>query len=153
MPGDTPHITPRLTGGCQCGAVRYALAAHPTAMSICHCRMCQKAGGGPYMVFGRVPVTAVTWTRGAPSIFRSSTLATRGFCAGCGTPLTYQWKPDAISVTSGSLDNPKAIVPETRLGSESVLPWCEDIRALPIEPSDVSAGSSFVAYQHPDHDT
>ena len=32
--------TPALTGGCQCGAVRYALYAVPPEPSICHCRMC-----------------------------------------------------------------------------------------------------------------
>ena len=36
-----------LTGGCQCGAVRYALAEQPGVRPLCHCRMCQKAVGGP----------------------------------------------------------------------------------------------------------
>ncbi len=35
----------RMTGGCQCGAVRYALLSPPTNPHICHCRMCQKAFG------------------------------------------------------------------------------------------------------------
>ena len=35
---------PVLTGGCQCGAVRYALYAAPDRAGICHCRMCQKYG-------------------------------------------------------------------------------------------------------------
>ena len=43
-----------LKGGCQCGAVRYRLDATPGG-NICHCRMCQKAGGGPFMAFGGVP--------------------------------------------------------------------------------------------------
>jgi len=30
---------PVMTGGCQRGAVRYALYAEPTGASICHCRM------------------------------------------------------------------------------------------------------------------
>jgi hypothetical protein len=34
---------PVLSGGCQCGAVRYALYAEPEGASVCHCRMCQKA--------------------------------------------------------------------------------------------------------------
>ena len=35
----------RLTGGCQCGAVRYCLHEPPADPHICHCRMCQKAFG------------------------------------------------------------------------------------------------------------
>jgi hypothetical protein len=33
------------SGGCQCGALRYALMSEPTHTSICWCRMCQKASG------------------------------------------------------------------------------------------------------------
>ena len=67
------------TGGCQCGAVRYALYAEPTGASICHCRMCQKAFGG---FFGPlVTANELTWTLGAPAHFASSNKVRRGFCA------------------------------------------------------------------------
>jgi hypothetical protein len=36
-----------ITGGCQCGAVRYRIEGDLGRASICHCRMCQKAFGGP----------------------------------------------------------------------------------------------------------
>ena len=147
----------RFTGGCQCGAVRYAVSENPTNASICHCRMCQKASGGPYMVFGRVPLTAVTWTRGSQSTFQSSNAATRGFCARCGTPLTFQWRSDAISFTIGSFDDPTAFSPESRLGFEALLPWSEHIAELPIVKTDdwmePAARSRFINHQHPDHDT
>ena len=74
-----------LTGGCQCGAVRYRLDAAPTGTHICHCRMCQKASGGPFMA--SVLTSSFVVTRGALSIFKSSDIAERGFCAACGTPL------------------------------------------------------------------
>jgi len=35
-----PESKPAMTGGCQCGAVRYALMSEATHASICHCRMC-----------------------------------------------------------------------------------------------------------------
>jgi hypothetical protein len=44
----TPPEKPVLTGGCQCGAIRFALSAPPKKVSVCHCRMCQKASGAPF---------------------------------------------------------------------------------------------------------
>ena len=35
-----------LTGGCQCGAVRYRLEGEPIGLNIRHRRMRQKAAGG-----------------------------------------------------------------------------------------------------------
>ena len=77
-------VRPALTGGCQCGAVRFS-ARRLGRASICHCRMCQKAFGS---FFGPL-VTAfgVSWTRGEPGWFQSSNKVRRGFCAQRGTPL------------------------------------------------------------------
>ena len=85
-----------LTGGCQCGAVRFAVYAQPEKIGICHCRMCQKAVAGPFAVLAEVPWAEFAWTRGTPSAFRSSSRAMRDFCAACGTPLSYR-KPDGPS--------------------------------------------------------
>ena len=82
--------TPKMTGGCQCGAVRYALYARPDRVGICHCRMCQKAVGGPFFAWAAVSDSDIAWTRGKPAVFSSSSAADRGFCAHCGTPLIYE---------------------------------------------------------------
>jgi hypothetical protein len=71
------------TGGCQCGAVRYRVEAKPTGTSVCHCRMCQKAAGAPFMTFADVPKEAFVVTRGALATFRSSEIAERGFVIAC----------------------------------------------------------------------
>ena len=74
--------TPNITGGCQCGAVRYALKSEPTGASICHCRMCQKAFGNYFAPLTGVPLADLEWTRGQPGIFKSSEAVERGFCRG-----------------------------------------------------------------------
>jgi hypothetical protein len=56
---------PVLTGGCQCGAIRFALSAAPVKISICHCRMCQKASGAPFASFADIPHEDFSWTRGS----------------------------------------------------------------------------------------
>ena len=151
--------TDGLTGGCQCGAVRYVLrvAAAGGDASLCHCRMCQKAGGGPFMAFLGVPAEALAWTRGAPALFDSSATTRRGFCDRCGTPLTFQRGPERIDVTLGSLDDAGAVAPSSRLGAEGVLPWSEHVGALPVRTVAswlTETGRDTVAsFQHPDHDT
>ena len=132
------------TGGCQCGAVRYALAEEPTGSHVCHCRMCQKATGGLFAALTGIAKDKIEWTKGAPAFFRSSSLATRGFCQTCGTPLTFAYdKPTSrLYVTIGSLDKPTTVPIERQFGIESRLPWvkfCEDVpgertgEALPSE--------------------
>ena len=68
---------PVLTGGCQCGAVRYALSKAPNRVNICHCRMCQKATGAPFASYADIEHEDFAWTRGKPAAFKSSSIAER----------------------------------------------------------------------------
>jgi len=144
-----------LTGGCQCGAVRYRLTAKPTGSNVCHCRMCQKASGGPFMAFAGVALDDLVWTRGAPKVFASSTVAERGFCGGCGTPLTYRIiGRNRVSVTIGSLDRASDAAPLMQYGVDSKVAWLDSITALPEQ--DITTlfepAAAFESRQHPDHD-
>lgn len=146
------------TGGCQCGAVRYRLTAAPTGVNICHCRMCQKASGGPFMVFAGVRLSEFVVTSGAITSFASSNIAERGFCAQCGTPLTYHGLgTDRVSVSLGSLDDPGAVEPATQLGVESKVGWLQRSLNLPgIRTEHWLAKDKISAVhnrQHPDHET
>jgi hypothetical protein len=113
------------TGGCQCGAIRYALYVAPQNAHVCHCRMCQRATGGLFAALAGAPKPDFAWTKGEPAYFASSNLATRPFCRDCGTPLGFTYaKPDAkMYVTIGSLDDPAAAPVEVQFGVESRLPW------------------------------
>ncbi len=93
-----------LTGGCQCGAVRFRARLLGRG-SICHCRMCQKAFGG---FFGPL-ITAhdANWTRGEPKWFQSSNAARRAFCGECGTPLAYETR-FGLELAIGAFDDPGA---------------------------------------------
>ena len=150
--------TPTHTGGCQCGAVRYALYAEPTDPSICHCRMCQKAFGSLFAPLAGVRLADFAWTRGAPGAFRSSELVERGHCRDCGTPLTFRYLDrDGISVSIGSLDQPWRVTLERQYGVESRLPAFATLAALPAETTEGSTTPDRLARlasrQHPDHDT
>ncbi len=147
------------TGGCQCGAVRFAVYAEkPVRIGLCHCRMCQKAVAGPFISLADVRHEDFAWTRGKPASFRSSTIAERDFCAACGTPLSYrQIGGPHIELTTGSFDQPERVVPTYATGTESQLPWTKTIGDLPsrttAEASNAEALKRIVSHQHPDHDT
>lgn len=150
-----------IAGGCQCGAVRYRASAVYDNAHLCHCRMCQKAVGNLFAALVAVPRDALVWTRGTPARFRSSAHVDRGFCAACGTPLTYDDETsDSVSVTIGSLDDPAAFRPVSHDGIEGRMPWFGALGAVPDlgiteQPAQAEWASAIKASnnQHPDHDT
>ena len=148
---------PVLTGGCQCGAVRFALSAAPVKISICHCRMCQKASGAPFASFADIERGDFAWTRGKPAAFRSSSIAERDYCAGCGTPLSFR-RVDGpkIEIMTGAFDRPDMLVPTLQYGTESRLGWVGTIVNLPSKTTVQNYGpeklGQIVSHQHPDHD-
>ena len=143
-----------ITGGCQCGAVRYRVEALGRA-SICHCRMCQKAFGGFFgpLVTGK----GLVWTRGKPAAFASSNKIMRGFCDKCGTPLTYDYGGDP-EIAIGSLDNPELAAPVIQVNPADKLSFFEKLHTLPLRSAGENAivaefMAGIVGHQHPDHDT
>jgi hypothetical protein len=151
----TVQKAPVMTGGCQCGALRYALYRTPVS-TVCHCRMCQKATGGIFAALAKVALADFAWTRGAPGSFQSSQVAMRDFCPACGTPLTFRFiGGDALEVTTGSLDQP-AQAPATRhFGVEARVPWFAALMQghLPEEATTAANRPPAISRQHPDHDT
>ena len=149
---------PAYAGGCQCGARRYALYAEPYRVHLCHCRMCQKAVGGPFAALAVVKLGDFAWTRGAPGIFNGSPRVARGFCPDCGTPLTFQdLDADRINFTIASLDRPAGVALEFQMGIESRLPWVETLPGLPAHGTEDMVTAERLAliesFQHPDFDT
>lgn len=155
----------RLTGGCQCGAVRYVLVAEPEAPCLCFCRMCQKQAGNLFAAWAGVANESMLVTRGRIAWFDSSDDAARGFCRDCGTPLAYRFKSiPRIAVTIGSLDEPSLTQPTLLYGVEGMVPWFDELFHIPRE---VLGGGEFGDFdtpqrlgkikssnhQHPDHDT
>jgi hypothetical protein len=111
------------TGGCQCGAVRYVATQAPVRAEFCHCRMCQKAVGNVFAAYADFKRDAVQFS-GDLSHYPSSDMAQRGFCAKCGTPLTFDGHDDpTIAITIGSLDDPNLIPNQGHCGIQSKVEW------------------------------
>jgi hypothetical protein len=144
---------PVATGGCQCGAVRYAFYAPLENTHVCHCRMCQRATGGLFAALAGGAPGNFAWTRGQPSYFASSNLARRAFCAACGTPLSFKYElPTArMYVTIGSLDEPGDAAIVKQFGIESRLPWVKFCEDVPAERTGESAEAQRFLAAMQDH--
>jgi hypothetical protein len=143
------------SGGCQCGAVRFS-AEQLGRASICHCRMCQKAFGAFYGPL--ISASGLAWTRGAPKYFQSSNRVRRGFCADCGTPLTFEPDDGPPEVAIGAFGDPSDLRPAIQHEVASRLPWLDQLEGLPERESAEAEKvapyyASIRSFQHPDHDT
>ena len=126
-----------LTGGCLCGAVRFEATLPFIRTSICHCSMCRRAAGAPYMAFLTLPRAQFRLTAGAPATYRSSDRAARGFCARCGTALLYDEQgADFIDVASATLDQPDQAPPQDQIFAADALAWVDGVPALPSYPRE-----------------
>mgnify|MGYP006425277347 CR=1 FL=1 len=98
-------ISSDITGGCNCGAVRYRITGPMRPIVACHCRECRRASGH-YTAATRVAgadieidgLDAVQW-------YATSTWARRGFCRTCGCQLFFVPVAETSwGVFAGSLD-------------------------------------------------
>lgn len=114
-----------IEGGCLCGAIRYRIGAAPRASTLCHCTSCRRACGGPTLAWLVLNAGDLRFVRGEPASFRSSENVTRQFCGRCGTQLTYRndANPDAIDITTASLDRPDAFPPTKEIWLEHRIGW------------------------------
>jgi len=150
-------MNPAVTGGCQCGRVRYAIHGPLFNAHICHCRMCQKAFGNLFAALAGVNKADLRWTSGEPAYFRSSSIVQRGFCPHCGTPLTFAYDHTShMNIAIGSLDNPALAKVENQYGIEGMAPAFPALHELPGSRTedDISAEDlrRLKSFQHPDHD-
>jgi len=118
-----------LEGGCHCGAVRYKVLAAPFAADFCHCRDCQRTTGAPVGAWMDFRVEQVQWLCGILTEYASSEAIRRGFCAKCGSTLSYRSTqyPEYLTLAIASLDDPESIAPTYHIYTCSQMPW------LPIQ--------------------
>ncbi len=128
-----------MSGGCQCGRVRYTATIRDFDAYLCHCRMCQRATGGVSIAFKNVAKADVAWER-RPDMFASSPIARRGYCRDCGTPISFEFPDgDNLDLTLGSFDEPGRFRPHHHFGVESWHPQWLDTRGLPEYRADEHA--------------
>jgi hypothetical protein len=117
-----------LTGGCQCGAVRYEINAGQLFAAHCQCNDCKKASGGGHSTVGAFPDSAVKFTgtmKAYASKADSGAEVEREFCPVCGGRLTLRSTnmPGMVMIMAGSLDDPSLITPEAAIYDKRRVGW------------------------------
>ena len=119
------------TGACLCGAVRWQATGSPYRVAHCHCEMCRRTSGAAFTTGASGPAKAVSWKGREPSFFQSSPDAKRGFCAHCGSWLSWHFREERTMMTIGSFDQPDAIQPEMHTMAEAQISWLKLDDGLP----------------------
>ena len=131
-----------LTGGCQCGRVRYEADVANHDAYLCHCRMCRRATGSAAADMVGLPKADVRWLTEEPAYYRSSPIGRRGFCATCGTPMTFDYPDsDKMDLTLGTFDDPGFFRPTHEFAIDTRLEAWRDTTGLPGYRLDQNPGT------------
>jgi hypothetical protein len=117
-----------LTGGCNCGGVRYEIAEPLVSAGYCHCKRCQRRTGAAASPQARIAPGSLRIVSGE-HLVRDWDPGDGGFakafCSVCGSSL---WSrnpadPEVMSVRLGTFDGDPGIRPSHRQWLESAAPW------------------------------
>ena len=111
-----------LTGGCNCGAVRYEVTAPLVAASYCHCKRCQRRSGAAASPNAHPAPGGFRIVAGEDvlRVWQPPDGGEKWFCGSCGSSLFGRnvSHPDSIGIRMGTFDEDPGSVP----ASVSLLP-------------------------------
>jgi hypothetical protein len=116
----------KLTGGCQCGEVRYRLEGEPIELTVCHCRECQRQSGSAFGMSLLIPAEGFELLSGSLKFFEvvcdSGRKKSCAFCPDCGTRI-YHRTDAGISIKAGTLDDTSRLRPTAHYWTKRTQPW------------------------------
>jgi hypothetical protein len=85
------------------------------------------------MAFFGLPADDFRWTKGEPRWIRSSSFASRAFCADCGSALQVRadFQPDTVDIPITTLDEPDGVKPRFHIFFGSKVAWFDPGDDLP----------------------
>lgn len=120
-------------GRCLCGALQFDVTGEPADACFCHCASCRAAAGAPFVVWCTFPIDTMRINSGQLTTYKSSQKVERGFCAQCGTTVTYfhEDRPGEIDVATTTLQASDSIVPTRHIWVSDKTAWLEINDGLP----------------------
>jgi len=124
-----------ITGGCECGRVKYQVDGEINDFSHCHCSQCRRLHGAAFASFGGVLRSEFSYVSGQQDLasYASSESHARVFCKNCGSNILVELEsePDALYVAMGSMEGNPACPPGYHIYVGSKAPWHEITDELP----------------------
>lgn len=115
-----------LTGGCQCGAVRYEITAPAEGLKTCHCGACQKQSGSAFgMSLAVAPDTFRLLSgrlKAFDAIADSGAVKTCSFCPACGVRI-HHTGPGWMVGKAGTLDDTTDLEPSRHIWASRKQTW------------------------------
>lgn len=132
-----------LTGGCQCGRIRYRMLAEPVVFYLCHCTECQRhtsSAFGESLRFRREHLDV------DPGLVCVSRMSESGkerqgwFCPDCGVRIWHGTSGSAeINIKAGTLDDTSWLIPAGHIWRRSKQPFvtiADDELSYDTQPND-----------------
>jgi hypothetical protein len=127
---------------CLCGHVRIRVTGEPLWTAFCHCESCRRATGGALVLYCGYPHERAKFEGGLPQYYESSPGVRRGFCAICGTTMTFEgarW-PDEIHLSASNFEEPGSFAPKCHVYAGEQMPWLYLADGLPRYRTVPNAG-------------
>jgi len=136
--------TPALTGGCNCGAVRYLVTRSFLTVYICHCHLCQKRTGSAFSMSAVLPADGLQIVAG--ELLRTERLLASGaknvswLCPACYSRIyTQREGAQTINLRAGTLDDTSQLRPVAQFWTSSAQSWAlikDDVLSYAEQPVD-----------------
>jgi hypothetical protein len=118
-----------LTGGCNCGAVRFEVTAPLEVAHYCHCTRCQRRTGTAASVNARAASGTVQILAGRDRLraWRPPDGREKWFCDECGSAVFSSGEEfsDPIGIRMGAFDQDPGIRPSAHYYVDYAAPWEE----------------------------
>lgn len=130
-----------MKGSCLCGNVEFSFEPLPGLLGNCHCKVCRKSHGAPFVTWLITVPASFNLIKGSDHIeeYNHTPLVGRVFCKGCGSRLwDYEKSEDGTIKESGMFSIAASVVDSEipyRIGchfnTESKADWYEITDDLP----------------------
>ena len=123
------------SGSCLCGGVRFEIEMPTLLCAHCHCSICRRAHGAPFVTWVIVPAPQFRFVAGEETLirYRSSDHGTRSSCRRCGSSLIFTStnRPDNVDVVLANIHDPIDREPQFHVHWDDRADWVRVTDGLP----------------------